>query len=350
MFAQLIAFFLVLAGARLDTVATAAVVSFEAMGASVQDAEILTERFRTELAARKAYRLVERSRMDEILREQGFQQTGCTSTECAVQTGRLLGVRRTIAGTVSHMGATWSVAAREIDVETGEILRSAVVDLQANVDDVLTSGMARLADKLLGRSPRSDGVAFIDGLRQAFAGPVAAVIGKDSASTTPAAQEPVTAPPEPPAPVAPQQSVPDEGEIPIAKDAAPFQLVVAVIPIPPAKHVNGIAINAGWGHIVQMRGVQAGIANQVDSAFQGVQGGVINLVGTQRGIQGGVVNYAGAMRGLQGGFINAAGGSHGIQVGFLNISDENHGIQFGLLNLWKNNGKARVFPLVGGIF
>lgn len=330
MYSPLLALILALFGAKNDTLPTAAVVAFEALGANAQDAEILTERFRTELSSRGAYRLVERSRMDEILREQGFQQTGCTSTECAVQTGRLLGVRRTIAGSVSKMGGTWSVAAREIDVETGEILRTAVVDIHADVDEVLTSGMGRLADRLLGRTARSETTAFISGLRQAFASTNGAP--KDSAP-----QVVATAAVEEPDPPPPPGSV-------------PFQFVLAFIPMPEARSVNGVALDLGWGHVEHLHGVQAGIANQVDSVLRGVQGGVVNLAGTQHGVQGGVINYSGALHGIQGGLINASGESRGLQVGLVNISEENAGIQFGLLNLWKRKGSSRVFPLVGGLF
>lgn len=342
MIPQLLALCLALSGANGDSIPTAAVVAFEPLGASSQEAEILTERFRTELAVRNAYRLVERSRMDEILREQGFQQTGCTSTECAVQTGRLLGVRRTIAGSLSHMGSTWSVTAREIDVETGEILKVAVVDLQANIDEVLTSGMGRLADKLSGRPVKSPGATFLDGLRNAL----------NAASTPPVSDtvESVVAPPAPPPPAPPVPPAPlatPSGKTP---DEIPFQIVLAVFPVPPGKSVRGLALDVGWGTLTHLNGIQAGLANQTDSSMQGIQGGVVNIAGDQKGIQGGAVNISKSLRGVQGGVLNATGKSQGVQAGLVNISEDCQGIQFGLLNMWKNNGQSRVFPLVGGIF
>lgn len=338
----LLALCLGLFGANGDSIPTAAVVAFEPLGASSQEAEILAERFRTELAVRNAYRLVERTRMDEILREQGFQQTGCISTECAVQTGRLLGVRRTIAGSISHMGSTWSVTAREIDVETGEILKVAVVDLQANIDEVLTSGMGRLADKLSGRPVKSPGASFLDGLRNAL----------NAASTPPipdtTVPEPVPPPTPPPTP--PVLPVPETAPSSNDSNGIPFQVVLGVIPIPPGETVRGLALNVGWGHISHLHGIQAGLANQTDSSMFGIQGGVVNIAGEQRGIQGGAINISKSLRGVQGGLVNATGRSEGLQAGWLNISDECKGIQFGLLNMWKKNGQSRFFPLVGGLF
>lgn len=322
-----------LAGALPDSVPTAAVVMFEALGATQQDAEILTERFRTEIAARNAFRLVERARMDEILREQGFQQSGCTSTECAVQTGRLLGVRRTVAGSISHLGSTWSVSAREIDVETGEILRTGVVDVQSDVDEVLTSGMGRLADRLLGRTENVVVAPFLDGLRQAFA----------SRPEPPVEASPVSPPPPPTPPTPPE---PEES---IREGWTPFQVVLVALPIPPGRRVNGVAINVGWGKVETLRGIQVGLANQIDGNCHGIQGGVVNLAGDQQGVQGGLVNSSRSLKGIQGGFINTTGESRGLQAGVINMADESHGIQFGLLNFWKRDGKGRFFPLVGGI-
>jgi hypothetical protein len=85
---------------------TAAVVAFDARGVPPEQVAILEDRFRFELGNMGAFRLLERQKMDDILREQGLQQTGCVSTECAVETGRVLGVRRMIAGSVAHLGST----------------------------------------------------------------------------------------------------------------------------------------------------------------------------------------------------------------------------------------------------
>lgn len=336
MIAQFLAALVGVVSALPDSLPTAAVVSFEHRGVEAQDAEILADRFRSELGTRNAYRLLERNRMDEILREQGFQQSGCTSTECAVQTGRLLGVERMIAGSIAHLGNTWSVSAREINVETGEILRSAVVDVQNDVDHVLTQGMGRLADRLLGKSTdvAIQTQNIFDGFRMAFSAfDSAHFVGvgtpDSSRSDTAAAEEPLP---------------------PLPEGSVPFQFVLAVFPLPPAKSVHGFAVDAGWGCVDQMRGIQAGIVNQADSALYGIQGGVFNITKNQRGIQGGVIDVADSMRGIQAGAFNFAGPLKGMQAGVLNMADESEGLQFGLLNVWKKNGVSRITPFVGGFF
>jgi len=311
---------------------TTAVVPFEARGVPEQDAMVLSDRFRSELASCGSHRIVERERMDEILREQGLQQSGCTSTECVVETGRVLGVRRIVAGSVAHLGSTWSVSAREIDVETGEIRRSAVVDVQESVDAVLTKGMRQLARRLVGISDASTGAPGI--LEQlGFQG--------------------LPAVPPPPAPIAADTIAAPETDLDLVPSAppvgtVPFQFVLAVVPFPSTRSVSGFSINAGWGSIDQLRGIQAGLVNQVDSVQYGVQGGVLNLVGDQRGVQGGVVNSARSSRGIQAGVLNLSGPLHGIQAGVVNVAGDGRALQVGVLNIWKRDGVTRILPIVGG--
>lgn len=303
---------------------TAAVVPFEVMGIPEQDAVVLVDRFRSELANLGAFRLVERTRMDEVLREQGLQQSGCTSTECAVETGRILGVGKIVAGSLARIGNTWTVSAREIDVETGAIGRTAVVDLSESVDALLTRGMKQLAERLVKTERKVP--------------PTGTFLGELAYLEIP----PIGLSGTPPPPPVPPRAVPS-GSI-------PFQIVLAVVPIPPARSVNGFSINLGWGNLEQFRGIQAGLINQVDSAQYGVQAGLLNFVGEQRGIQAGVVSSATSTRGIQAGVLNISGPLHGIQAGVVNLAGESTSLQVGLVNIWKRDGQTRIMPIVGGLF
>ena len=62
---------------------TAAVLDFTGSGISNQEAQVLTDRLGTELVQTKVMIIVERNQMTEIMDEQGLQQSGCTSAECA---------------------------------------------------------------------------------------------------------------------------------------------------------------------------------------------------------------------------------------------------------------------------
>ena len=87
-------------------------------------------------------------RMKSILKEQGFQQSGCTTNECIVEVGRLIGVEQIAGGSISKIGSTYSVSARIVSVETGKILKTATYDFRGEIDDLLISGMKQIAIQL----------------------------------------------------------------------------------------------------------------------------------------------------------------------------------------------------------
>ena len=98
---------------------TVAVIDFDASGISQLEATSLTNRFRTAVGDVGVMRLVKRGMMEEVLQEQGFQQTGCTSEECAVEVGQLLGVQNMIGGSIGRVGDTFTIDARMISVQSG---------------------------------------------------------------------------------------------------------------------------------------------------------------------------------------------------------------------------------------
>ena len=83
-----------------------AVLDFEAKGIPVYEVETLTERLRSEIAKTKAIRLTDRKLLEKILQEQGLQQSGCTTDECAAEVGQLLGAQFMISGSIGKLGNT----------------------------------------------------------------------------------------------------------------------------------------------------------------------------------------------------------------------------------------------------
>ncbi|MCH8838739.1 MAG: hypothetical protein IIA60_13245 [Candidatus Marinimicrobia bacterium] len=79
---------------------TVAVLDFDGLGISQVESAVVTSRLRTELVEVGAITLIERGAMEQILTEQDFQLSGCTSNECAVEVGRLLNVSFMLAGTI----------------------------------------------------------------------------------------------------------------------------------------------------------------------------------------------------------------------------------------------------------
>ena len=82
--------------------------------------------------------LVDRTMVEEILKEQGFQQSGCTTDECAVEVGAMLGVQFMISGAIGKLGDTFTIDAKMVSVETGASVETRNVTYIGKVDGLVT--------------------------------------------------------------------------------------------------------------------------------------------------------------------------------------------------------------------
>ncbi|UCD37283.1 MAG: PEGA domain-containing protein, partial [Fidelibacterota bacterium] len=114
-----------------------AILDLEGRGISTVEATSLTDRLRNALVRTGGVTIVERGQMEQVLSEQDFQLTGCTSDECAVEVGQLLGVTTMVAGSIGKVGATYSVDIRTIDVQSGRITHSLWRDYRGEIDGLL---------------------------------------------------------------------------------------------------------------------------------------------------------------------------------------------------------------------
>jgi len=137
---------------------TIAVLEFEGQGVSQDETKTLTDRFRDEMFNTGIYVVLERGKMDEVLKEQGFQQTGCVTSECAVEVGNMLGVQQMIGGSIGKVGNIYTVSARVIDVQTGEVLKSANYDHIGDIGQLLIKGMKAVVQQLITGIPSNNQV------------------------------------------------------------------------------------------------------------------------------------------------------------------------------------------------
>ncbi len=115
-----------------------AVIDFSTTGGlTSQETVTLTNRLNSMLVKTNAFIVLERGKMDEILKEQGFQQLGCTTTECAVEVGKLLNVQKIINGFIGKIGQTYTIDISLIDIGTAQIERSFVQDYKGEIDGLL---------------------------------------------------------------------------------------------------------------------------------------------------------------------------------------------------------------------
>jgi TolB-like protein/TM2 domain-containing membrane protein YozV len=142
-----------------------AVLELEATGIEKYVAQALTNRLRAELFAVDKFTVLERERMEEILSEQGFQQTGCVSDVCVAEAGKLIGVRQMVAGRVAKLGSTYSIHTRLIDVGTGRIMKSFDDECNCDIETVLKVSMKRaayaLSDYRIEQDRKSPALALI---------------------------------------------------------------------------------------------------------------------------------------------------------------------------------------------
>jgi hypothetical protein len=96
-----------------------AVMDFRANGIPQLLASNISELVRNELIIIGSFIVLERSQVDQILKEQGFQMTGCVDTSCAVKVGQMLSAKKILVGTVMKVGNKIVISGRIVDIEKG---------------------------------------------------------------------------------------------------------------------------------------------------------------------------------------------------------------------------------------
>jgi len=132
-----------------DTRPSVAVLDFEARGLPIYEAETLTERLRSEISNTNAVRLTDRKLLEKILEEQGLQQSGCTTDECAAEVGQLLGAQYIISGSIGKLGNTYTIDAKMVSVTTGAAERAKTVTYEGEVSGLILE-MEILAWEIVG--------------------------------------------------------------------------------------------------------------------------------------------------------------------------------------------------------
>lgn len=156
---------------------TAAVLDFAALaGISKPAAAALTSKFRHYLSKTNVYNLLDRSDMEEILKEQAFTLTGvCNSAECAIEIGQLLSAEKIITGDIGKIGQTYTFTAKVIDVTTGKIDRSESDEYKGEVEGLLYI-FEVLAQKVAGTYKKSNIWWYVGGAAVVGAAVTTAII------------------------------------------------------------------------------------------------------------------------------------------------------------------------------
>jgi hypothetical protein len=135
-----------------DAISTVAVLDFEPRGINALEAQTLTDLFATEIKNTGRAVLVDRSQMTKVMQEQGYEQAGCTSEECAAEVGALLGVEFMINGAIEKLGDTYTIDVKIFNVQTGTAERTKSVTYTGPVDGMITE-IEILAWLMMGLEP-----------------------------------------------------------------------------------------------------------------------------------------------------------------------------------------------------
>ena len=123
-----------------------AVADFEARGVSAGDSAAVGDMLRRALVHSKSFTVVEKKNMDKLVAEQLFQDTGCTTDECAVEMGKLLNVQAMVMGSFGRLAGRYVVDVRAVDVQTGKVVYADSVTSR-NVDGI-RRGLEAVAERM----------------------------------------------------------------------------------------------------------------------------------------------------------------------------------------------------------
>ena len=112
-------------------------------------ASVITEFLRNNLFNSGKYSVLERANMDKLMKEQQFQLSGCTTTECAIELGKILNMKEMVVGSVNKLGSQYYINARMVDVESGEITITATSECSA--ENELAESCKEISKKLTSR-------------------------------------------------------------------------------------------------------------------------------------------------------------------------------------------------------
>ncbi|MCK5224778.1 hypothetical protein KAR04_08395 [Candidatus Calescamantes bacterium] len=130
-----------------------AIMDFQPKGADASSASIVSDLFRDFIVSHNRFIVVDRASMQSILQEQNLQQElGCSSEECAVNLGKILGVTNIVIGTLGKLGNISIISARVVNIESAKIewSRSAKVQDFSSIDVIINALVNDMINTIFG--------------------------------------------------------------------------------------------------------------------------------------------------------------------------------------------------------
>jgi TonB family protein len=130
---------------------TIAVFEFENNGLELFEVRQLSTRLESELVKLGKYNVVERTKIDEILKEQKLQMSGCVE-ECLIDVGKMLGAKQVIIGSVGRLDNIYTITAKLVDATSGQMLKTSDFDTNDGIGKLATIGLQQIAFELTGEN------------------------------------------------------------------------------------------------------------------------------------------------------------------------------------------------------
>jgi len=130
---------------------TVAVFDFEATGVESGAALTISELIRTEISRMDVWEVVERTKLNNIMKELELQKSGITQVEKAREIGKILNAEKIILGSLGKLGSMYVLTARVIDVETGRVDTAKKATCNCPLDEMLPA-VENVAKQLTGAS------------------------------------------------------------------------------------------------------------------------------------------------------------------------------------------------------
>jgi len=129
---------------RSDMELTLAVMDLDALSVERDVGTSVADMIRTHIGKHPGITMIERTRMQQVLKEQNIQNSDRTDSLTAVILGRYLNVKKMLFGSVSALENHYTIHVELVDVETGAIDGIREVQCQACSLKDLPPGVARL--------------------------------------------------------------------------------------------------------------------------------------------------------------------------------------------------------------
>ncbi len=134
-----------------------AVIPFEGKGDAKKFVDEATEKMITRLVNLRRFKVIERTALDKIMKEQKLQASGIVDDRTAVNLGKLSGADAMVAGSVSFVGGKGKLSARVIDVETGETIAARDAPLEAESTQIVDRVVDNIAAMIFNDLPLVEG-------------------------------------------------------------------------------------------------------------------------------------------------------------------------------------------------